>query len=107
MIELVSSSRCIQCNICVSVCPTNVFDRVPDAVPTIARQNDCQTCFMCELYCPADALYVSPDTDRLLQVDESELEAAQLLGSYRETIGWGKGRSSAANQDQTFHLLKK
>ncbi|HEY9624533.1 MAG TPA: ferredoxin family protein [Crinalium sp.] len=106
MIELVSSTRCIQCNICVSVCPTNVFDRIPDAPPAIARQSDCQTCFMCELYCPADALYVSPDTDHSISVTEADLEATQVLGSYREDIGWGKGRSSTARTDQSFYLLK-
>ena len=47
MIELISESRCTGCNICVRVCPVNVFDAVPQAAPTIARQADCQTCFMC------------------------------------------------------------
>jgi NAD-dependent dihydropyrimidine dehydrogenase PreA subunit len=106
MIELVSSSRCIECNLCVSVCPTNVFDAVPDAPPMIARQSDCQTCFMCELYCPADALYVAPDTDDAMQVSESQLTETDLLGSYRRTIGWGVGRTSQASQDQSFYLLK-
>jgi NAD-dependent dihydropyrimidine dehydrogenase PreA subunit len=55
MIELVSETRCIGCDICVNVCPTNVFDATPDGVPVIARKSDCQTCFMCELYCPTDA----------------------------------------------------
>jgi len=106
MIELVSASRCIQCNLCVSVCPTNVFDRVPDAPPAIARQSDCQTCFMCELYCPVDALYVAPDVDQILSVDQTELEAAQLLGSYREHVGWGQGRKSTAQDDRSFYVLK-
>ena len=47
MIELVSESRCIQCNICVKVCPTNVFEKVPDAPPIIARQSDCQKAEKC------------------------------------------------------------
>lgn len=106
MIELVSSSRCIQCNLCVTVCPTNVFESVPAAPPAIARQSDCQTCFMCELYCPVDALYVAPDTDAAVPVQESNLTAANLLGSYRQAIGWGAGRTSQAQQDQSFQLLK-
>ena len=60
MIEIVSAAACIACDICVKVCPTDVFDRGEDGVPVIARQSDCQTCFMCEAYCPTDALYVSP-----------------------------------------------
>lgn len=106
MIELVSESRCITCNICVSVCPTNVFDIVPDAPPTIARQRDCQTCFMCELYCPVDALYVAPETDLQTIVNEAELAQTGLLGSYRENIGWGRKRTPTAKTDQTYKIIK-
>ncbi|MFL9971120.1 4Fe-4S binding protein, partial [Paraburkholderia agricolaris] len=60
MIEIVDAARCTGCNICVGACPTNVFDIVPGSPPRIARQGDCQTCFMCELYCPEDALFVAP-----------------------------------------------
>jgi ferredoxin len=107
VIELVSASRCIKCNICVNICPTNVFDRVPDAPPAIARKSDCQTCFMCELYCPVDALYVAPETDLQTSVNEAELAQKGLLGSYRENIGWGPKRASTANNDQTFQILKQ
>ena len=106
MIELVSESRCIECNICVSVCPTNVFDSVPNAPPTIARQNDCQTCFMCELYCPVDALYVAPQVEPLESVNEKSLAEAGLLGSYRKNIGWGRERTNGAKEDSTYELLK-
>jgi NAD-dependent dihydropyrimidine dehydrogenase PreA subunit len=107
VIELVSESRCIKCNICVNICPTNVFDRVPNAPPTIARQSDCQTCYMCELYCPVDALYVAPESDVTTSVNEAELAEVGLLGSYRENIGWGHKRTSAAKTDQTFQILKQ
>ncbi|KAB8314830.1 4Fe-4S dicluster domain-containing protein [Tolypothrix campylonemoides VB511288] len=106
MIELVSESRCIQCNICVNVCPTNVFDKVPGALPTISRQNDCQTCFMCELYCPVDALYVAPQVEPLAEVDEKSLTEAGLLGSYRQKLGWGRGQTNTAQEDSTYQLLK-
>ncbi|PZO36626.1 MAG: 4Fe-4S ferredoxin [Pseudanabaena frigida] len=92
MIELVSATRCIQCNICVSVCPTNVFDRVVDAPPEIARQSNCQTCFMCELYCPVDALYVDSNANEHVVVDEKTLIASGVLGSYRRSIGWSQER---------------
>ncbi|KAF3889892.1 MULTISPECIES: 4Fe-4S binding protein [Nostocales] len=106
MIELVSESKCIECNVCVNVCPTNVFDMVPDAPPTIARQSDCQTCFMCELYCPTDALYVAPQVEPLESVNEQVLAEKGFLGSYRRDIGWGRGRESGAKQDSTYELLK-
>lgn len=48
MIELVVASACIGCDKCIEACPTDVFDREVDGIPEIARQRDCQTCFMCE-----------------------------------------------------------
>lgn len=104
MIEIVSESKCIQCNLCVSVCPTNVFDKVVDGIPVIARQSDCQTCFMCELYCPADALYVAPDPDVQSAPAETELEQQGLLGGYREKVGWGPGRTPVSKHEAMYQL---
>ncbi|HEY9267104.1 MAG TPA: ferredoxin family protein [Mycobacterium sp.] len=103
MIEIVSAAACIACDICVKVCPTDVFERGEDGVPVIARQSDCQTCFMCEAYCPADALYVSPisgpvDPDSP-HADEVAVANHELFGGYRELIGWGRGRSAGALRD--------
>jgi len=105
MIELVSSARCTACNICVHVCPTNVFDAVAGAPPVIARQADCQTCYMCEAYCPEDALFVAPQPDDAVSVAEDKLAASALLGSYRREIGWSAGLPSRAASDHTFHLM--
>lgn len=104
MIELVSPTRCTQCNICVAVCPVNVFDAVPDAPPVIARQADCQTCFMCELYCPVDALYVAHDAEQAVAVDEVALASTPLLGSYRRDIGWTPATRGQRSVDQSFKL---
>lgn len=106
MIELVSDARCIKCDICVKVCPTSVFDAVPDEAPVIARQEDCQTCFMCELYCPTDALFVAPEADHAVSVGEQSLAEKGLLGSYRAAVGWGDGRTSTAQHDASYILLK-
>ncbi|WP_413803326.1 4Fe-4S binding protein [Streptomyces iranensis] len=100
MIELVSAERCIACDRCVKVCPTNVFDRGPDGVPLLSRREDCQTCFQCEANCPVDALFVAPVThplpdDRAVR-DERHLDRTGLLGSYRRHIGWGHGRTPGA-----------
>ncbi len=103
MIELVSESRCIKCNLCVSVCPTNVFDKVTDRPPAIARKSDCQTCYMCELYCPVDALYVAPHADESVEVDERVLVSAGFLGSYRADVGWGRGRTPTASKDKSAY----
>ncbi len=105
MIEIVSSERCIECDICVNVCPRDVFDAVADGVPVIARKADCQTCFMCELYCPVDALYVSPyvETDEKLSIEN--LIETNRLGSYQRNMGWKKGKTGGTENDPT-HLLR-
>jgi NAD-dependent dihydropyrimidine dehydrogenase PreA subunit len=105
VIELVSEERCIQCDVCVEVCPTNVFDAIEGAPPVIARKSDCQTCFMCEVYCPADAMYVAPQATESVAVEESALAARDLLGSYRRAVGWGPKRTPGASQDATFRVV--
>ncbi|MBW4079823.1 4Fe-4S binding protein [Paenibacillus sp. S150] len=107
MIELVSETRCISCSLCISVCPTNVFDKGDNGVPVIARKSDCQTCFMCEVYCPADALYVATQPDQDVTVSEEALAESGQLGSYRKTIGWGKGRTPIASSPQIYELSKQ
>ncbi len=107
MIEIISQSRCTGCNICVHACPTNVFDAVEDGPPLVARQSDCQTCFMCELYCPEDALYVAPVADLPAPVQEKDPLIQARLGSYREAIGWGKGRQPSALNDRSHELLQR
>ena len=90
MIELVIASRCIDCDRCVKVCPTDVFDAVPGGHPVIARQQDCQTCFLCELYCPTDALYVGPDCEQPEPVDEQAITQTDWPQQYRRDSGWGQ-----------------
>ncbi|MBH0236490.1 4Fe-4S dicluster domain-containing protein [Methylobrevis albus] len=106
MIELVSESRCIQCNICVKACPDNVFDAVEAAAPVIARKADCQTCFLCELYCPADALFVSPLRDRDDPVDEADLVARGLLGSFARNMGWKNAKPRGTDKDLTYRMFE-
>jgi NAD-dependent dihydropyrimidine dehydrogenase PreA subunit len=106
MIELVSETRCILCNKCVQVCPMNVFAAVKDAPPVIARQEDCQTCFMCELYCPADALYVAPDVQRVAHTSEHAVQANGLLGSFR-SVGWAIANGANGSTDQSFRLTAR
>ena len=100
MIEVVDADRCIACDRCINVCPTRVFDRGPGGIPVIARHDSCQTCFQCEAYCPADALFVAPLATRVAADspfrDAEELAASGLLGGYRRELGWGGGRALGA-----------
>jgi len=107
MIELVSEKRCIGCDKCVKVCPTNVFDAVPDAAPKIARKSDCQTCFLCEAYCPVDALFVAAEAHKDVPVNEEELVQKGLLGVYRRHLGWDKGSSPMDRLNTYRDLVNK
>ena len=104
MIEIVSAARCVECDICVKVCPTNVFDATEYGVPVIARQDDCQTCFLCEIYCPTDALYVAPCAEGPIGIDEAQIEAAGLFGSYARALGWRRGKPGGSEKDPTFRI---
>jgi NAD-dependent dihydropyrimidine dehydrogenase PreA subunit len=86
------------------VCPADVFDAVPDAAPAVARQADCQTCFLCELYCPVDALFVDPNGDAPVHVRESDIETSGLFGSYARAMGWSRGKPGGTNNDPTYHI---
>lgn len=104
MIEIVSSRRCTGCNICVKACPANVFDLAPGKAPVIARQLDCQTCFLCEIYCPVDALYVSPIADGPVGADEARIESLGLFGSYARELRWHEGQADGTEHDPTREL---
>ena len=104
MIEVIDAERCTSCDICVNVCPTNVFDKT-DGIPVIARQSDCQTCFLCELYCPEDALYVSPFADESQPVDVIALKQTTTMGSYRRAIGWTNDTRDRRSADSSYLLF--
>jgi NAD-dependent dihydropyrimidine dehydrogenase PreA subunit len=104
VIEVVSDERCIRCDICVRVCPANVFAKDDGGLPVIARQQDCQTCYLCEIYCPTDALFVAAAADGPTGVTEAWVTARDLWGHYARGLGWSKGRAGGADQDTTHHL---
>lgn len=105
MIEQLSDARCVRCDICVRVCPMNVFEAVDGQTPVIARQADCQTCFLCEAYCPADALFVAPlSTPAPADSPYRQESALATAGAYRQQIGWGPGRTPGSARD-TNHLF--
>lgn len=108
MIEILNADRCTECDICVRICPTNVFDAVEGGVPVIARQSDCQTCFQCEAYCPADAIFVAPSRIPLRadspHRDSDALLAAGQLGLYRDRVGWRTTPDTSPSSPSTAPL---
>lgn len=97
MIALLLQDRCTACQRCVQVCPRQVFEARAGGPPLVARAEDCQTCFACELYCQADALYVDPTVDEAVPVSEAEVRAAGWLGQYRRHSGWDEWQAQYPN----------
>jgi len=62
MIESLDIQKCLACGTCVEVCPMDVFRLAGEAAPhsEIRYRDDCQTCYNCELECPAQAIRVNP-----------------------------------------------
>jgi NAD-dependent dihydropyrimidine dehydrogenase PreA subunit len=104
MLELIVKERCTGCNRCVEVCPTNVLEPGPHKLPVLARLDQCQTCFMCELYCAADAIYVGPDREQREPVNEEEVVASGLLGQLRRDSGWDEWAGDPRYQSQFWQL---
>lgn len=101
MITEILSERCNGCNECVVVCPDHVLDKGQGGQPPIiARLDQCQTCFLCELYCREDAIYVA------VGVPRSQLKN-DPLGHIRKDYGWeGKEGDPLRNFWQLGGLLK-
>ncbi|MCW1384083.1 ferredoxin family protein [Novosphingobium sp. KCTC 2891] len=87
MIAALVEDRCTNCNACVRACPGFVFDAGADR-PVIARIEACQTCYLCELACEADALWVNPDEASASAPSPAELARSGQLGQIRRDHGW-------------------
>jgi NAD-dependent dihydropyrimidine dehydrogenase PreA subunit len=104
MIAHIFEDLCNGCNSCITACPTHVFDPGSDGVPVIARLDQCQTCFMCELYCESDAIYVAPDQRGPEIVDLDAVRASGHLGQMRRDHGWSADRDDHDHEDEYWRL---
>lgn len=102
MIAHIFEDLCDGCNNCVAICPSHVLD-AGDGVPLIVRPDQCQTCYMCELYCASDAIYVGPDSHVAEIVDPEAIRASGHLGRIRRDHGWD--RPDMAGHLDTYRLL--
>ena len=102
MIAHLIAERCTNCAACVAACPALVFDP-GEAQPVIARADACQTCYLCELACSEDALYVAPENDSHAAPPVAQLIAAGLIGRIRADSGWNDPADSGQLDD--YRLL--
>ncbi len=62
-IQKIDYDLCTDCDICYEICPMDVFRKVGPKI-YISYDEDCMCCYLCELDCPADCIYVSPERSR-------------------------------------------
>jgi len=61
MIKSIDQDKCTGCGICADICPVDTFRIDSDkGKASIAYPEDCLTCYLCEMQCPAGAIYVHP-----------------------------------------------
>jgi NAD-dependent dihydropyrimidine dehydrogenase PreA subunit len=98
MIEVVIEDRCSGCGDCVDACPSDVLRLGEGGKVVIATQADCQTCLLCELHCPSDALFVWPEVERVVGITADQALASGQLGAFRRDHGWGEHAATRTNQ---------
>ncbi|MBK9037291.1 MAG: NAD(P)-binding domain-containing protein [Myxococcales bacterium] len=74
LLHSINDDRCIGCEACVAVCPTNVLDLVNHKV-VVSRFSDCVQCEQCANKCPTTALVMyrqgqQPTTLTVPELDE-------------------------------------
>ena len=52
----IDAENCVNCGKCVKICPLDVL-REGKTTPEIVYREDCQSCFLCIIYCPKPEPY--------------------------------------------------
>ncbi len=59
----ISKEHCINCGTCEKICPMDVL-RPGQETPEIVYRQDCQSCFLCRMYCPKNAIEITAERAR-------------------------------------------
>lgn len=66
VVQYIDYANCSDCTLCFEVCPMDVFRILGNRMAYIAYPRDCMCCYLCELACPDNAIYVSPERGRAI-----------------------------------------
>ncbi len=61
----------------------------------------------CELYCPSDAIYVSPLKDLEVGLDKAAIIASGIMGSYRKAMHWENSQGPSGTGDNWALQLRE
>lgn len=81
-------AKCINCGMCLAVCPHGVFGPNGKAVQLIRAQS-CMECGACQLNCPTDAIFVESGVGCAAAMIQSA-----LMGRKEVTCGCDEGGAS-------------
>lgn len=61
-IEPINLEKCTGCGVCIETCAMDVIRMDEKGEKALVEYvDDCMLCYACELDCPEDAIYVSPE----------------------------------------------
>lgn len=112
LVHAINDDRCVGCDACVAVCPTNVLDLINNK-SRVLRFQDCIQCEQCMWACPTQALVMFPEgtePPRLKMAEIDENFETAIKGQY--LIGEVAGKplvKNAANLGRGVveHMLRE
>lgn len=60
VVKKINQEICLKCLKCYNFCPMDVFG-VDDNMVFIKYKDDCQSCYLCVIECPSNAILVDPE----------------------------------------------
>ena len=98
LLHSINDDRCIGCEACIDVCPTEVLDLVENKV-RVLRFKDCIQCEQCMFACPTEALVMYPEGTAPPPLKVPELDEHFQTG-VPGPVPDRRGRRQAARQER-------
>lgn len=104
LVHSINDDRCVGCDACVDVCPTEVLELVANK-SRVVRFDDCIGCEQCALVCPTAALVMHPRGSEPPPVRAPALDAYHQAAPGLYLIGEAAGRPLVKNASNLGRLV--